>query len=94
MTKEEFYLKSIIAMAGNPNYVEVAPFEDDPSCITHMLRKDEILMDAERLLSETEKEWPDAFDFVAEEPKESMKTLLADIRDSLNGNLSVIVEEA
>lgn len=56
MTREEFYLKSIIAMVGNPNYVDVAPFEDDPSCITHVLRKDEILMDAERLLSATENE--------------------------------------
>ena len=91
MTKSEFYLKSIIAMAGNPNYVEVAPFEDDPSCITHTLLKDEILMDAERLLSATEKEWPDAFD---EKPQESVEDLLGDISDSLSGNLSVIVEEA
>ena len=91
MTREEFYLKSIIAMAGNPNYVEVAPFEDDPSCITHVLRKDEILMDAERLLSETEKEWPEAFD---KKTQESVEDLLGDIRDCLNGNLSVIVEEA
>lgn len=91
MTREEFYLKSIIAMAGNPNYVEVAPFEDDQSCITHVLRKDEILMDAERLLSEAEKEWPEAFD---KKPQESVEDLLGDIRDSLNGNLSVIVEES
>ena len=91
MTKEEFYLKAMLALASNPNYVEVAPSEDDPSCITHVLRKDEILMDAERLLSEAENEWPEAFD---KKPQESIEDLLGDIRDSLNWNLSVIVEEA
>lgn len=61
MTKKEFYLKSIISMAGNANYVEVKPFEDTET-ITHTLLTEEILMDADRLMRETENEWPDAFD--------------------------------
>jgi hypothetical protein len=62
MTKGEFYLKSIIAMAGNPNYVTVKQSEDIPDCVTHTLETEEILMDAQRLLSKTESEWNDAFD--------------------------------
>lgn len=65
MTKKEFYLKSIIAMAGNKNYVEVAPSKDDKSCICHTLQTEEIIMDAERLMTAAEKEWPDVF---TEEP--------------------------
>lgn len=62
MTKEEFYLNAMLAMANNPNYVEVKPAEDDPSVMTHMLLTEEIQMDAERLLNEAEKSWPEAFD--------------------------------
>lgn len=62
MTKREFYLKSIIAMAGNPNYVTVSPSDDDSQSLCHTLETEEILMDASRLLKHTEEEWDDAFD--------------------------------
>ena len=62
MTQEEFYLKAMLAMAGNPNYVEVKKSEDDPSVTTHMLLTEEIEMDAERLLKEAKESWAEAFD--------------------------------
>ena len=93
MTKKEFYLKSIIAMAGNPNYVEVKPFEDDKNVITHTLLTEEIMMDAERLLNETEKEWPEAFESDDLEERESLKTSLQEIAKAISGQLNVMVEE-
>lgn len=93
MTKKEFYLKSIIAMAGNPNYVEVKPSEDDPSCTCHVLQKDEILLDAERLLHAIEKEWPVVFEDDSVEHSYSVKTVLEDIAESLSGQMNVIVEQ-
>ena len=90
MTKKEFYLKTILAMAQNPNYVEVKPFdgendEDGKEVITHTLLVDEIEMDAERLLKMTEKAWPEVFD--KEEPEYddySVKVLLGDIAAKLS----------
>ena len=52
----------MIAMAGNPNYVEVKPAEDDPTVTTHTLLIEEIQMDAERLLKEAKDSWAEAFD--------------------------------
>lgn len=62
MTKEEFYLKAMLAMASNPKYVQVEKSEDDPSVTTHMLLTEEIQMDAERLLKEAKDSWAEAFD--------------------------------
>ena len=62
MTQEEFYLKAMLAMASNPNYVDVKPCEDDPSVTTHTLLTEEIQMDAERLLNEAKNSWAEAFD--------------------------------
>ena len=62
MTREEFYLKAMLALASNPSYVQVEKSEDDPSVTTHMLLTEEIQMDAERLLKETQDSWPEAFD--------------------------------
>lgn len=62
MTQEEFYLRAMLAMASNPNYVEVKPAEDDPSVTTHILLTEEIQMDAERLLKEAKDSWAEAFD--------------------------------
>lgn len=93
MTRKEFYLKSIIAMAGNPNYVEVKQFEDTET-ITHVLLKEEILMDAGDLLKDTETEWPGVFEDDSMENNASVKTILHDICDHLGGQINVMVEEA
>ena len=62
MTQEEFYLKAMLALASNPNYVEVKQSEDDPTVTTHVLLTEEIEMDAERLLIEAKNSWVEAFD--------------------------------
>lgn len=65
MTKKEFYLKTIISMCGNPAYVEVKDLNDEEgkeACMGHTLQIDEIIMDADRILRETEDAWEDAFD--------------------------------
>lgn len=65
MTKKEFYLKTIISMCGNPAYVEVKDLNEEEgkeTCMCHTLRIDEIIMDADRILRETEDAWEDAFD--------------------------------
>lgn len=73
MTQEEFYLKAMIAMAGNPNYVEVKPAEEYPTVDTHTLLIDEIQMDAERLLKEAKDNWAEAFDSASD--NEQLKNL-------------------
>ena len=62
MTKEEFYLKAMLAMASNPKYVQVELSKDDPSVTTHMLLIEEIQMDAERLLEKAQDSWIEPFD--------------------------------
>lgn len=62
MTKEEFYLKAMLAMASNPKYVQVEKSEDDSSVTTHMLLTEEIQMDAERLLEKAQDSWIEPFD--------------------------------
>lgn len=79
MTREEFYLKAMLAMASNPNYVEVKPCEDEPSETTHILLTEEIQMDAERLTNEAIKSWPEAFD------KESNNAHLEKAAEALRG---------
>ena len=91
MTKEEFYLRAMLQLAANPKYVEVKKSEDDPDVEFPELLVDIIEMDADELLKTAEVNWPDSFD---KTPKESTEELLGDIRDCLNGNISVIVEEA
>ena len=94
MTRKEFYLKSIIAMAGNPNFVEVKPSDDDEKFISHVLLTEEIVMDAERLMSAVGTEWPSVFDDDTFEEKESIKTTLQKISESISGPFNCIVEEA
>jgi len=67
MTREEFYLKAMISMAGNPNYVKV----DE----AHILQAKEIQMDAERLLKEAEDSWPEAFDSSDDNAREHLSTI-------------------
>ena len=66
MTRKEFYLKTIISMAGNPNYVNVTELpvekEDDGVAYSRILDKDEIMEDADGLLRRVEGVWPDVFD--------------------------------
>lgn len=83
MTQEEFYLKAMLAMASNPNYVKVEKCEDDPSVTTHMLLTEEIQMDAERLLKEAQDSWIEAFDKSDDNAKEYLKTI-ADAVSELN----------
>ena len=51
-----------MAMASNPSYVKVEPFEDVQGVTTHILLTEEIQMDAERLLNEAKDSWEEAFD--------------------------------
>ena len=62
MTREEFYLRAMLAMASNPKYVEVKLSEDYSSVKAHTLQAKEIQMDAERLLKEAQDSWPDVFE--------------------------------
>lgn len=89
MTREEFYLKAMLQMAANPKYVEMQKSEDEPDVEFPELNCDIIEMDASELLKTAEANWPGAFE---RESSESIEELLGDIRDSLNGNISVIVE--
>ena len=91
MTQEEFYLRAMLQLAANPKYVEMQKSEDDPDVEFPELQVDIIEMDADELLKKAMVNWPEAFD---KKPQESVEDLLGDIGDALNGNLSVIVEEA
>lgn len=66
MTREEFYLQAVLAMAANPNFVEVKTLPSDEieteECIVHSLSVDEIMMDAAELLKDVEREYKDVFD--------------------------------
>ncbi|MBR6804517.1 MAG: hypothetical protein IKM57_06395 [Paludibacteraceae bacterium] len=66
MTKKEFYLRSIISMAGNPNYVNVTPIPPDEDCdeetYSRVLDKEEVFEDANALIKEAETAWPGVFD--------------------------------
>lgn len=66
MTKEDFYLRTIISMAGNSNYVKVSTIppdeEFDEETDSRILNKEELLEDAIDLLKETERTWPGVFD--------------------------------
>lgn len=91
MTKEEFYLRAMLQLAANPKYVEMQKSEEEEGVEFPELLVDVIEMDADELLRTAEANWPEAFD---NKPSESVEECLCDIRNSLNGNLSVIVEEA
>ena len=81
MTKKEFYLRSIISMAGNPNYVnvsQISPEGDDNECYSRILDRDEVLNDAYALIKEAETAWPGVFD-LDDEPEGTTKKLLYDL---------------
>lgn len=82
MTRREFYLRSIIAMAGNSNYVDVTicpPDEDlNEETTSRILNKAEILEDAAELLKETEDAWHGVFD-EDDAPDGTTKKLLYDL---------------
>lgn len=84
MTQEEFYLKAMIAMAGNPNYVKVEKSEDDPSVTTRILQTEEIQMDAERLLKEAQDSWIEAFDKRSDDTTNDILNRIADDISELN----------
>ena len=94
MTQEEFYLRTIIAMAGNPGYVDVSEVpkekEDDDVLFSHILNKEEVLEDAGELLRSVQQEWPDAFD----KDGDTINDHLSDIADAVGSQMSVLVEEA
>ena len=103
MTKSEFYLRAMLSLAANPKYVEIKSEEDENGNVVQFPTIDEeiIFIDAEALAKEAEKRMENPFDDDDFEDREPLKTILQkictnmeDIRDSLNGNLSVIVEEA
>lgn len=84
MTQEEFYLKAMIAMAGNPNYVEVEESEDDPSVTTRILQTEEIQMDAEKLLKEAQDSWIEAFEKRSDDTTNDILNRIADDISELN----------
>ena len=71
----------MLAMASNPSYVQVEKSEDDPSVTTHMLLTEEIQMDAERLMEEAQKSWPEAFDNSGNNANEHLKTIADAVSD-------------
>lgn len=81
MTKREFYLRSIISMAGNQNYVnvrQISPEGDDNECYSRVLDKEEVFEDANALIKEAETEWPGVFD-EDDAPDGTTKKLLYDL---------------
>ena len=84
MTQEEFYLKAMLAMASNPNYVKVEKSEDDPSVTTHVLLTEEIQMDADRLLVEAQDSWIEAFDKKSDNTTNDILNRIADDISELN----------
>ena len=84
MTQEEFYLKAMLAMASNPNYVEVEESEDDPSVTTRILQTEEIQMDAERLLKEAQDSWIEAFEKRSDKTTNDILNSIADDISELN----------
>lgn len=79
MTREEFYLRSVLAMAANPKYVEMEVADDDPDIRFPALQIETLLIDAEALLRNTEKEWGGAFDDTP------VSKTLSEMSDSLRG---------
>ena len=84
MTQEEFYLKAMLAMASNPNYVKVEKSEDNPSVTTHKLLTIEIQMNAERLLEEAQNSWIEAFDKRSDKTTNDILNSIADDISELN----------
>lgn len=72
MTKNEFFLRSVIAMAGNYKYI-----------IDGELHAGYIIRDAEALAERLELHNIGIFDDDADETADSMKTLVCNISDSL-----------
>ena len=81
MTQEEFYLKAMLALASNPNYVQVDTSDEDPNFTSHILLTEEIQMDADRLLKEAQTSWIDAFDKGSESANEHLRTIAEAVSD-------------
>ena len=77
-------MKAMLAMAGNPNYVEVEESEDDPSVTTRILQTEEIQMDAERLLKEAQDSWIEAFEKRSDKTTNDILNSIADDISELN----------
>ena len=81
MTKKEFYLRTIISMDGNPNYVNVRQIShegDDNECYSIIFDREEVLEDANLLTEEAEEAWPGVFD-EDDAPEGTTKKLLYDL---------------
>lgn len=81
MTKKEFYLRTIISMSGNPNYVNVRQIShegDDNECYSIIFDREEVLEDANLLTEEAEEAWPGVFD-EDDAPEGTTKKLLYDL---------------
>ncbi len=88
MEFREFYLKTIISMAGNPNYVDMAAelvrgkYED-----THKMSVDELIRDAEKLCTSVNEMHPEYFD----EEQQGEKFSIAEHLSATNEFLDEIV---
>ena len=81
MTKKEFYLRTLISMAGNPSYVNVRQIShegDDNECYSIIFDREEAIEDACVLIEEAEEAWPGVFD-EDDEPEGTTKKLLYDL---------------
>lgn len=75
-------------MCSNPNYVEVKDLNDEEGkepCIGHTLQIDEIIMDADKLLRETEDAWEDAFDEQSE--GDNIGSAICELTDEISKSL-------
>ena len=80
MTRTEFYLRAMLAMAANPKY-SVENNEDDHK--DSILSVDAIAMDAARLTDAAENEWDRPFDIDLDETISTPKSILGDISNTL-----------
>lgn len=87
MEFREFYLKTIISMAGNPYYVDMVSklirgkYED-----THTMSVDELIRDAEKLCASVKEMHPEFFD----EEQQGEKFSIAEHLSVTNGFLDEI----
>ena len=82
MTRTEFYLRAMLALASNPKYVFLNKDEEQKDAI---LMTNAVAMDAARLADAAEEEWDRPFDIDLEEAESTPKSILREISDILVG---------
>ena len=83
MTENEFFLRAMLQMASNPNYVKVEPSKENPGVMATVLKAEEIAMDAERLTEMAIKHHCD-FDMEPNTPNVHLRTIARNINKHLD----------